>query len=219
MAGCGTEITAAAGPAPPAEPLDSCLLLPRRRRASAQPDAARDPAELPGPMDDGPGPGAHPTDAAGPGRAGPGPARTSALGMTDRPSGRVPVKGRDIFPNYRVNLAEKNSYAYRQIVCPIPEKFSDDYLPSCRAYRHPVADRLRKGVGGVRNLCPGRFQQGLSAPFVTRATTLFWLIMLCHRTLDAVRSGPCGAAAAEPFTAEQGGRVLVEPGQRHQQIR
>ena len=54
------EITAAAGPAPPAEPLDGYSPLPRRRRAGALPDAARDPAELPGPMDDGPGPGALP---------------------------------------------------------------------------------------------------------------------------------------------------------------
>ncbi len=53
-----TEIAAAAGPAPPAEPLDGYPLLPRRRRVSALPDAARDPAELPGPTDDGPGPGA-----------------------------------------------------------------------------------------------------------------------------------------------------------------
>jgi hypothetical protein len=56
-----TEITAAAGPAPPAEPLDGYRLLPRRRRVSALPNAARDPAERPGPMDDGPGPGALPT--------------------------------------------------------------------------------------------------------------------------------------------------------------
>jgi hypothetical protein len=56
-----TEITAAVGPAPPAEPLDGYPLLPRRRRDRALPDAARDPAELPGLMDDGPGPGALPT--------------------------------------------------------------------------------------------------------------------------------------------------------------
>ncbi len=56
-----TKITAAAGPGPPAEPPDGYPLLPRRRRVSALPDAGRDPAELPGPMDDGPGPGAHPT--------------------------------------------------------------------------------------------------------------------------------------------------------------
>ncbi len=56
-----TEITAAAGPAPPAEPLDGYPLLPRRRRVSALPDAARHPAGLPGPVDDGPGPGALPT--------------------------------------------------------------------------------------------------------------------------------------------------------------
>jgi len=49
-----TEIAATAGPAPPAEPLDDYPLLPRRRRVSRLPDAARDPAELPGPMDDGP---------------------------------------------------------------------------------------------------------------------------------------------------------------------
>ena len=55
-----TEITAAAGPAPPAEPLDGHPLLPRRRQVSALPDAARDPAELPGAMDGGPGPGALP---------------------------------------------------------------------------------------------------------------------------------------------------------------
>jgi hypothetical protein len=56
-----TEITATAGPAPPMEPLDDYPMLPRRRRVSALPDAARDPAELPVPMDDGPGPGALPT--------------------------------------------------------------------------------------------------------------------------------------------------------------
>jgi len=55
-----TEIAAAAGPAPPAEPLDGYSPLPRRRRVSALPDAARDPAELPGPMDDDPRPGALP---------------------------------------------------------------------------------------------------------------------------------------------------------------
>ena len=54
------EITAAEGPAPPAEPLDGRPPLPRRKRVSALPDAARDPAELPGPMDDGPGPAALP---------------------------------------------------------------------------------------------------------------------------------------------------------------
>ena len=59
--GMVTEVTATAGPAPPAEPLDGYPLLPRRRRVSAPPDAGRDPAELPGPMDDGPGPGTHPT--------------------------------------------------------------------------------------------------------------------------------------------------------------
>ena len=56
-----TEITATAGPAPPAEPLDGYPLLPHRRRVSALPYAERDPAEMPGPMDDGPGPGALPT--------------------------------------------------------------------------------------------------------------------------------------------------------------
>jgi hypothetical protein len=56
-----TEMTATAGPAPPAEPPDGYPLLPRRRRVRALPDAARDPAEPPGPMDDGPGPGALPT--------------------------------------------------------------------------------------------------------------------------------------------------------------
>ena len=56
-----TEITATAGPAPPMEPLDGYPMLPRRRRVSALPDAARDPAGLPGRMDDGPGPGALPT--------------------------------------------------------------------------------------------------------------------------------------------------------------
>ena len=49
------------GPGSPAEPLDRYPLLPRRRRVSALPDAARDPAELPGPMHDGPSPGALPT--------------------------------------------------------------------------------------------------------------------------------------------------------------
>jgi hypothetical protein len=56
-----TEITATAGPAPPAEPLHGYPQLPRRRPVSALPDAARDPAELPSPMDDGPGRGALPT--------------------------------------------------------------------------------------------------------------------------------------------------------------
>jgi hypothetical protein len=73
-----TEITVAAGPAPPAEPLDGLS-------AAAAPQAGR---------------GALP-DAA---------------------PRRVPVKGPDIFPNYRVSVAEKHLCAFRQIVWFIPEK-------------------------------------------------------------------------------------------------
>ena len=64
-------------------------------------------------------------------------------------------------------------------------------------------------------LCSRALYEVPSAPFVTRANILIPAHQLCHRTSEAVRSGPCDEAGggSGTLTAEQGGHVLVESGQ------
>ena len=123
---------------------------------------------------------------AGPGPAGPGPARTSAHGVTDRPSRARPGQGSRHISELPGEPCQKAFCVHSANNMAHSGKINGDYLPSCRAYRYPVADRLRKGAGGVRNLCPRALYQGVPAPFVTRANNL---ILGHHAVSPHLRGG------------------------------
>lgn len=94
-------------------------------------------------------------DPAGPGRAGPGRARTSALGR-DGPAVRArPSKGSGHISELPGEPCERHLCAPSNSMAHYGKNLAAIILPSLRAYRYPVADRLRKGAGGAQLIRPG----------------------------------------------------------------